>query len=108
MELLTFFFSFLVDYNQTNVISEFIVGIIKFINKIVEPQYNCKLDLYSEICGLLGDLYKHFPGSVELYLDSNSLQIISHKLEESPNPEHKEVLNYSKNMMSDLIDNTMI
>ena len=108
VELLTFFFSFLVDYNQTNVISEFIVGIIKYINKIVEPQYNCKLDLYSEICGLLGDLYKHFPGSVELYLDSNSLQIISHKLEESPNPEHKEVLNYSKNMMSDLIDNTMI
>ena len=108
VELLTLFFTFLVDYNQTNAISQYIDGFIKYLNKIVEPEYNCKLDLISEICGLLGDLYKQYPGSVELYLTPNALKIIFDKLEESPQQEHKEILNYCRNIMNDLISTIMI
>ena len=108
VELLTAFFAFLVDYKQTNVISQYIDGIINYLNKIVDSEYNCKLDLISEICGLLGDLYKHYQGSIELYLDPNTLKEIYSKLEESPEPEHKEILKYCNDMMEDLILNNMI
>ena len=108
VELLTGVFMFLSTHNQTNIFSQYIDGFVKYLSKIVEPEFKCKLDLIFEICGLLGDLYKHFSGSVDLYLSPNSLKIIFDRLEESPNPDHKEILNYNKEIMNDLISNYMI
>ena len=92
VELLTGVFMFLNCQNQTFYFSKYIDGFVKYLSRIVEPEFNCKLDLICDICGLLGDLYKFFPGSIELYLSSNSMRIIIEKLEESPIPEHKELL----------------
>ena len=108
VELVTGVFLFLNCHNKTNYFSQYIDGFIKYLSKIVEPEFNCKLDLIFDICGLLGDLYKYFPGSVELYLSPNSMKIIVEKLEQSPNPEHKELLNYTKEIMKELISNYML
>ena len=108
VELLTSFFAFLADYKQTNAISQYIDGIIIYLNKIADHEYNCKLGLIAEICGLLGDLYKYYQGSIELYLEPNTLQLIYNKLQESPDPEHKEILKYCNDMMEDLISNSII
>ncbi len=108
VELLVGTFLFLQCQNQTNLFSQYIDGFVKYLSKIVEPEFNCKLELIYEICGLLGDLYKYYPGSVELYLNVTSLKIIFDRLEESPNLEHRELLNYSKGLMEDLISNYMI
>ena len=74
----------------------------------MEPEFRINTDLISEICGLLGDLYLYFKGSVELYLNPESLKIIFGKLEDSPKKEHKEVLDYSRETMSDFSENHMI
>ena len=108
VELVTGVFLFLNCHNKTNYFSQYIDGFIKYLSKIVEPEFNCKLDLVFDICGLLGDFYKYFPSSVELYLSANSMKIILEKLEQSPNPEHKELINYTKEIMKDLISNYML
>ena len=105
VELLTGVFMFLRDYNQTNVFSDYIQGFVKYLSKIVEPQFNSNLDLISEVCGLLGDLYRNFKGTIDLYFEPNSLKIIFNRLEESSNPEYKEILNYSREVISELLSN---
>ena len=108
VELLTGVFMFLLGQNKTDFFAKYIDGFIKYLSKIVEPAFNTNLNLISEICGLLGDLYGFFKGSVELYLSPNSLKIIFEKLEESPEPEHKEVLNYTREILSDFSANFML
>ena len=105
VELLTGVFMFLAEQNQTNIISEYIVGFIKYLSAIVQPEYNPSLTLISEVGGLLGDLYTHFKATVNLYLEKSSLEIILKKLEQSPNPEHKEVVLYIQQAFSDIIHN---
>ena len=108
VELLTGVFMFLWGQNKTEYFAKYIDGFIKYLSKIVEPEFKIKIDLISEVCGLLGDLYRYFKGSVELYLSPNSLKIIFDRLEESPNPEHRESLNYSKELLSDFSSIYMI
>jgi uncharacterized protein YejL (UPF0352 family) len=100
-ELLTGVFMFLTVHNQTNVFTQYIDGFIKYLSKIVEPEFNPSLALIFEVAGLLGDLYKYFKGSMNLYLNKNSLNIIFQKLEQSKVPEHKEVLLYLQQSFSD-------
>ena len=101
VELLTSVFLFLTDHNQTNVFSSYIDGFIKYLSKIVEPEFNPDDNLIAGVGGLLGDLYNTFKASVNLYLSQNSLKIIFQKLEESKNPEHKQVLLYIQQTFSD-------
>ena len=105
VELLTGVFMLLTTQNKTNIFSKYIDGFVEYLSKIVEPEFKCKLDLIYEICGLLGDLYKQFSGSVEGHLSPNSLKIIIDRLNESPIQEHRETLNYTKEIMSDFISN---
>ena len=104
-ELLTGIFLFLTEHNQANVFSQYIDGFIKYISKIVEPEYNPSMSLIAEVAGLLGDFYKFFKGSMNLYLNKNSLNIIFQKLEESKDPEHKEILLYIQQTFSDFYSN---
>lgn len=101
VELLTGVFMFLTEQNQTNVFSLYIDGFIKYLSKIVEPEFKPDISLISDICGVLADLYNHFKGSVELYFSRNSLDIIFKRLEESSDPQHNEILNYGKQVLSD-------
>ena len=105
VELLTGVFMFLTDHNQTNVFSQYIDGFIKYLSKIVEPEFNPNMTLISEVGGILGDLYTHFKGAMDLYLNKNSLKIILEKLEQSQNPDHKEILLYIQQVFSDFINN---
>ena len=104
-ELLTGIFLFLTDHNQTNVFSQYIDGFIKYLSKIVEPEFNPSMTLIAEVAGLLGDFYKFFKGSMNLYLNRNSLNIIFQKLEQSEDPEHKEILLYIQQIFSDFYSN---
>ena len=63
------------------------------------------MSLIAEVAGLLGDFYKFFKGSMNLYLNKNSLNIIFQKLEESKDPEHKEILLYIQQTFSDFYSN---
>ena len=101
VELLTGVFMFLTNQNQTNAFSQYIDGFIKYLSKIVQPEYKLDISLISDICGVLADLYNHFRGSVELYFSQSSLKIIFERLEKSTNPQHIEVLNYSKQVLYD-------
>ena len=105
VELLTGVFMFLTDQNQTNVFSPYIDGFIKYLSKIVEPEFKSDISLISDICGVLADLYNHFRGSVQLYFSRNSLDIIFKRLEESNVPQHIEILNYGKQILSDFYSN---
>ena len=105
VELLTGVFMYLRDYNQINVFSEYIQGFVKYLSTIVEPQFNSSIDLISEVCGLLGDLYRHFKGTIDLYFEPNSLKIIFDRLEESSNTDYKTILSYSREILSDLVSN---
>ena len=105
VELLTGVFMFLSEQNQTNVFSPYIDGFVKYLSKIVEPEFNPDMTLISEVGGLLGDLYTHFKGTVDLYLNKNSLKFIIQKLEQSENPQHKDVLLYIQQVFSDFINN---
>ncbi len=92
---------FITNQNQTNAFSQYIDGFIKYLSKIVQPEYKLDISLISDICGVLADLYNHFRGSVELYFSQSSLKIIFERLEKSTNPQHIEVLNYSKQVLYD-------
>lgn len=105
IELLTGVFMFLTEQNQTNVFSNYIDGFLKYLSKIVEPEFNSDIQIISEVCGLLGDLYTHFKASVELYFNPNSLKIIYERLEHSDNPQHLEVLNYTRQIMNNFCKN---
>ena len=101
VDLLTSVFLFLTDYNQTNAFSPYIDGFIKYLSKIVEPEFNPDDNLISSVGGLLADLYNNFKGAVNLYLNQNSLKIIFQKLEKSKNSEHKQILLYVQQTFSD-------
>ena len=101
VELLTGVFMFLTNQNQTNAFSPYIDGFVKYLSKIVQPEYKLDISLISDICGVLADLYNHFRGSVELHFSQSSLKIIFERLEKSNNPQHIEVLNYSKQVLYD-------
>ena len=105
VELLTGVFMFLTEQNQTNVFSPYIDGFVKYLSKIVEPEFNPDITLISEVGGLLGDLYTYFKGTVDLYLNKNSLKFIIQKLEQSDNPQYREVLLYIQQVFSDFIKN---
>ena len=104
-ELLTGVFMFLTEHNQTHVFTQYIDGFIKYLSKIVEPEFNPSISLIVEVAGLLGDLYKCFKSAMNLYLNKNSLNIIFQKLEESKVPEHKEILLYIQQSFSDFYSN---
>jgi len=80
VELLTGVFMFLTNQNQTNAFSQYIDGFIKYLSKIVQPEYKLDISLISDICGVLADLYNHFRGSVELYFSQSSLKIIFERI----------------------------
>ena len=101
VDLLTSVFLFLSDYNQTNAFSPYIDGFIKYLSKIVEPEFNPDDNLIASVGGLLADLYNSFKGTVNLYLSQNSLKIIFQKLEKSKNTEHKQILLYIQQTFSD-------
>ena len=101
VELLTGVFLFLSEQNQTNIFSQYIDGFIRYLSKIVEPEYNPEINLIAEIAGLLGDLYRPFKAAINLYLNKDSLKIIHQKLEKSDNPEHRQTLLYMEQTFSD-------
>ena len=103
VELLNFIYYFLSNHNQINALSQYIDGFIKYLSKIVEPQFNINIDLIAGVCGLLGDLSNHFKSSISLYFNQNSLQIMFDRLDKSSNPQHAEILNYSKQVLLYLI-----
>jgi len=105
VETLTSVFMFLSEQNQTNILSNFIDGFIKYLSSIVKPEYNPDMTLISEVGGLLADLYITFKAAVDLYLDKKSLKIIIQKLEQSQNPQDRDVLLYIQQVFSDYIKN---
>ncbi len=100
VELLTAIFSFLTEQNQTNIFSDYVDGFVKYLSEIVKPEFNCDIQVISDICGIIGDLFSDFSGSIGLYLDPKSLEIIYKRLENSSNPQHFEVLNYTKSILN--------
>ena len=101
VELLSGVFFFLSEQKQTNAISPYIVDFIKYLSKIVQPDFNPNNNLLSEVGGLLADLYNYFKATVQLYLNKESLENILQKLEQSQNPQHKENLLYIQQIFSD-------
>ena len=99
VELLTIIFLFLSNHNQTNAISPFIDGFMKFLSKIVEPEFNSKIELIAEVCGLLGDLSTNFRSSIDLYFNQNSFKIMFERLKKSGDPRHDEILLYIEQLM---------
>lgn len=105
VESLTSIFMFLSEQNQTNILSGYMNGFIKYLSGIVKPEYNPDMTLISEVGGLLADFYLQFKATVDLYLDKESLKIIIQKLEQSQNPQDKDVFLYIQQVFSDVISN---
>ena len=105
IELLTLIFYFLEKHNQINLFSSYIDGFIKYMSKIVEPEFNPNNDLIAGVCGLLGDLSSYFQSYIKLYFNNNSLKTMFNKLEESDKPEHLAIYNFAykalENIFSD-------
>ena len=99
VELLSTIFLFLVNHNQANALSQYIDGFMKYLSKIVQPEYNSNIDLIAGVCGLLGDFSNYFKSTIALYFNDNSIKMMMDKLEESPNPQHSELLNYVKQVL---------
>ena len=99
VELLSTIFLFLVNHNQANALSQYIDGFMKYLSKIVQPEYNSDIDLIAGVCGLLGDFSNYFKSTIGLYFNDNSIKMMIDKLEESPNPQHSELLNYVKQVL---------
>ena len=105
VESLTSIFMFLSEQNQTNILSGYMNGFVKYLSGIVKPEYNPDMTLISEVGGLLADFYLQFKATVDLYLDKESLKIIIQKLEQSQNPQDKDVFLYIQQVFSDVISN---
>ena len=105
VELLTTVFLFLTNHNQTNVFSPYIDGFVKYLSKIVEPEFNSDIELIAQVCGLLGDLSNYFKSSIDLYFNQNSIKNMFDKLEKSNNPQHAEILNYAKQVLANITTN---
>lgn len=107
VELLTNVFMYLRNHNQTNVFSQYIDGYIKYLSKIVEPEFNPSLILISETGGLLADFYIHFKASMELHLNKNSLKFILQQLEKNQNinQEYQDNLLYMQKVFAEFIEN---
>ena len=104
VELLQGILFFLTEQKQTNYFSKNIDTFIRYLSRIVEPQFNSSLDLICEAGGLLADFYNTFTSCVRLYLNKNTLNIIQKRLEHSQNQHHKEVLLYMEQIFSDFND----
>ena len=104
IELLVAIYVFLMGQNQTNVLTNYMDGFIKYIDKIVKPEYKIKIDLISDICGFLGDIYPSYRGSVRMFLSKESFNIILDRLKESQNEQHKDVYEYAQEVLGDLIN----
>ena len=104
VELLQGILFFLTEQKQTNYFSKNIDTFIRYLSRIVEPQFNSSLDLICEAGGLLADFYNTFTSCVKLYLNKNTLNIIQKRLEHSQNQHHKEVLLYMEQIFSDFND----
>ena len=96
VELLTFIYYFLSSHNQINALSQYTDGFIKYLSKVIEPEFNSNIDLIAGVCGLLGDLSNYFKSSISLYFNQKSLKIMFDRLDKSSNPQHAEILNFSK------------
>ena len=105
VELLSTIFLFLMNQNQVNVLSQYIDGFIKYLSKIVQPEFNCNNELIAAICGILGDMSTYFKSTIGLYFSNYSLKILLDKLQKSDNPQHIEVFNYAKQVLLDLNTN---
>ena len=101
IELLTGVYSFLVGQNQVNVFSPYIDGFIKYLSKIVKPEYKPDESLIAEVCGVLADIYIQYRSAVELYFEWDSLDIIFKCLENSSNPKYCEIFRYGKQTLLD-------
>ena len=90
---------------QIVVFSPYIDGFVKYLSKIVEPEFNSDIELIAQVCGLLGDLSNYFKSSIDLYFNQNSIKNMFDKLEKSNNPQHAEILNYAKQVLANITTN---
>ena len=103
IELLTSVFLFLTKHNQTNLFSPYIDGFVKYMSKIMEPEFHSNIELIAGVCGLIADLSNHFGSSIQIYFSKDSLNAMFNKLEESQNPEHLEIYNYAHNALKEIV-----
>ena len=64
VELLQGVFLFLSEQKQTNYFSHHIDKFIKYLSRIVEPEFNSSVDLICEVGGLLADFNNYYRSSI--------------------------------------------